>query len=157
VVLALALVAVWSLTPDRMWGGKPGLRQHARPDGVLAIFGRFLPAVGLLIGVHLLWAGTAAPGGAFQAGTVLAAVWLLVAMAGLVDVPAVGSRGLRFLVIVGPAAFLLVGLIGALSSDFLSYPRAHAGSLILAVEIVLTASIAATLALLLLGVPRRMA
>jgi multisubunit Na+/H+ antiporter MnhB subunit len=92
VVLVVALVAVWSLTPERFWGGAPGLRQHARPDGVLAHFGRLLPAVGIIVGIHLLWAGSHAPGGAFQAGTVLAAVWLLVAMAGLTDAPAVSDR-----------------------------------------------------------------
>jgi multisubunit Na+/H+ antiporter MnhB subunit len=89
VVLVIALIAVWSLTPERFWGGVPGVRQHARADGVLAHFGRLLPAVGILVAIHLLWAGSHAPGGAFQAGTVLAAVWLLVAMAGLTDAPGV--------------------------------------------------------------------
>jgi multisubunit Na+/H+ antiporter MnhB subunit len=96
-VLLVALVGVWSLTDDRYWGGRPGLKQHARPWGVLAYFGRVLPVLGLLVGVHLLWAGAYAPGGAFQAGTVLAAVWLLMAMAGLTDVPSVGSRRVRLL------------------------------------------------------------
>ena len=35
VVLLLALVGVWSLAPDRVWGGFPGPRHHADPDGVL--------------------------------------------------------------------------------------------------------------------------
>jgi multisubunit Na+/H+ antiporter MnhC subunit len=82
VVLLVALVAVWALTPASVWGGVPGMRQRARPDGVLAMFGRLLPPIGLVVAVYLVWAGSSQPGGAFQAGTVLAAVWLLVVMAG---------------------------------------------------------------------------
>jgi multisubunit Na+/H+ antiporter MnhB subunit len=155
ILLVIALVGVWSLTPDRFWGGVPGMRQHVRRDGVLAYFGRVLPAIGLLVGIHLLWAGSTAPGGAFQAGTVLAAVWLLVAMAGLTEPPSVTSTGLRLLLVVGPGLFLLIGAIGALAGMFLAYPVDLAKPLILAIEIALTASIAATLSLVILGVPRR--
>jgi multisubunit Na+/H+ antiporter MnhB subunit len=111
------------MSPERFWGGAPGLRQHARPDGVLAHFGRLLPAVGIVVGIHLLWAGSHAPGGAFQAGTVLAAVWLLVAMAGLTDAPAVSDRrapGDRR----RPLVFLLVGTAGAIAGTFLGLPPA---------------------------------
>jgi multisubunit Na+/H+ antiporter MnhB subunit len=155
VVLVIALVAVWSVTPDRFWGGVPGLRQHARADGVLAHFGRLLPAVGILVAIHLLWAGSHAPGGAFQAGTVLAAVWLLVAMAGLTDAPAVCDRRLRMAVAGGPIAFLLVASAGAIAGTFLGFPTGSAYYLIVTIEMALTASIAATLAMLVLGVPRR--
>jgi multisubunit Na+/H+ antiporter MnhB subunit len=155
-VLAVALVGVWSLTADRFWGGRPGLKQHARPEGVLAYFGRLLPAVGLLVGVHLLWAGTDAPGGAFQAGTVLAAVWLLTVMAGLSDAPPVSNTTLRALLVIGPGGFLLFGLAGALAGVFLQYPAGAAKAAIIAIESLLTVSIAATLGLLVLGTPRRL-
>jgi multisubunit Na+/H+ antiporter MnhB subunit len=155
VVLVVALVAVWSLTPERFWGGAPGLRQHARPDGVLAHFGRLLPAAGIIVGIHLLWAGSHAPGGAFQAGTVLAAVWLLVAMAGLTDAPQVSDRRLRLAIVGGPLVFLLVGTAGAIAGTFLGLPPGAAYYLIVAIEVALTVSIAATLAMLVLGVPRR--
>lgn len=154
-VLVVALVGVWSLTDDRFWGGVPGLRQHARPDGVLAYFGRLLPVLGLLVGVHLLWAGAHAPGGAFQAATVLAAVWLLVAMAGLTAVPAVSDGRVRLLLVSGPAVFLGFGLVSALAGGFLRFPPDHVYVTILAIEISLTMSIAVTLSLLVLGVPRR--
>jgi multisubunit Na+/H+ antiporter MnhB subunit len=155
IVLLVALVGIWSLAPDRFWGGIPGLKQHARPDGVLAYFGRLLPAVGFLVGVHLLWAGSDSPGGAFQAGTVLAAVWLLIVMAGLTDAPAISNTRLRLLVVSGPAFFLLVGGIGALGGVFLGYPTSIAKVSILAIELLLAVSIAVTLALLVLGAPRR--
>jgi hypothetical protein len=38
VVLLAALIGVWSLARDDAWGGRPGLRQHARPGGVLCEF-----------------------------------------------------------------------------------------------------------------------
>jgi multisubunit Na+/H+ antiporter MnhB subunit len=155
VVLLIALVAVWALGPDWTWGGRPGLSQHVRPEGVLATFGRFLPPIGLVIGIYLVWIGTRAPGGAFQAGTVLAAVWLLAMMAGLAEPPRISSVRLRWGLVLGPAVFLAVGLFGIGQGAFLAYPPGAAGSLILAIEFALTLSIALALALLVIGPARR--
>ncbi|MBU3888517.1 hydrogenase subunit MbhD domain-containing protein [Methylosinus sp. KRF6] len=155
IVLLVSLVGIWSLTPDRLWGEAPGARQHARPDGVLANFGRALPSLGLLIGAYLLWAGADAPGGAFQAATVLAAVWLLVAMAGLTEPPPQSCRRLRLLLILGPGFFLSVASVGAFAGTFLGYSAGLAKPAIVAIEALLTLSIAATLAGAILGPPRR--
>ena len=156
VVLLVALIGVWSLTPDGVWGGRPGPTQQAAPDGVLAYFGRLLPAVGVLVGIHLLWAGSTAPGGAFQAGTVMAAVWLVAALAALTDAPAITSAALRAALIAGPALFLLLGTVGALAGTFLVFPVAVAKAMILFVESAIVVSVAATLAMLVLGAPRRL-
>lgn len=155
VVLLIALVAVWALTPKALWGGVPGLRQHARPDGVLATFGRLLPPLGLVVAVYVVWAGSSMPGGAFQAGTVLAAVWLLVVMAGIAEEPRQSSRLLRAALVAGPAVFLGVGLVGAAFGSFLGLPVDFAKMLILVIEFALTFSIAVTLALLVAGTPRQ--
>lgn len=155
IVLVVALVAVWALTPPAVWGGVPGLRQHTRPDGVLAMFGRLLPPIGLVVGVYLVWAGSSQPGGAFQAGTVLAAVWLLVVMAGIHDEPPVSSRLLRTVLVAGPALFLAIGIAGLGVGALLAYPAEYAYALILLIEFTLTFSIAATLALLVAGRVRR--
>ena len=154
VVLAVALIAVWSLTPDRLWGRAPGLPQRVRPDGVLASFGRVLPPIGLLVGIYLVWIGSSAPGGAFQGGTILAAVWLLAIMAGLTQPAPVTSAGLRVAVAAGPVVFLAVGTAGIAFGVFLGIPTAWAKTLILAIEAFLAASIAVTLALLVAGPPR---
>jgi multisubunit Na+/H+ antiporter MnhB subunit len=123
---------------------------------VLAWLGRLLPPVGVMVGAHLFWSGADAPGGAFQAGTVLAAVWLLAVMAGLTDVPAIGRLWLRLAVVAGPLVFLGVGMAGmAAAGAFLAYPVALAKPLILAIEAALTLSIAATLGLLVAGAPER--
>src|SRR5262245_47533286 len=99
IVLLFALVGVWSLAPDRLWGGRPGPRHQADPRGVLAFLARLLPPVGFVIGVYLLWVSADDPGGAFQGSTILAAMWLLVMMAGLGDTPPVASRWLRLALI----------------------------------------------------------
>src|SRR5262245_28273476 len=65
VVLLLALVGVWSLAPDRLWGGYPGPRHEADPRGVLAFLARLLPPVGIVVGIYVLWTGANHPGGAF--------------------------------------------------------------------------------------------
>lgn len=157
IVLTAVLVGVWALAPDSAWGGRPGQPQRVRPDGVLAGFGRLLPPLGLLVGAYLVWAGTKQPGGAFQGGTVLAAAWLLAAMAGAARAPRVTSLLLRLALVVGPVIFLAVGMAGALGGSFLGLRPDWAAGLILAIEVALTLSIASTLALLVLGPPERAA
>jgi multisubunit Na+/H+ antiporter MnhB subunit len=156
VVLLLALAGIWSLAPDHLWGGTPGRRYPADPDGVLPFVAQLLVPVGILVGIHIFWVGSVAPGGEFQGATILAAMWILATMAGLVDTPAVSRRWLRLLLVAGPAVFFAVGLAGfALAGAFLAYPEAYAKLLILIIEIPLTLSIAATLALLVAGPPER--
>jgi len=156
VVLLLALLGVWSLSKDRFWGGLPGPRRTGRPNGALVLTGKLLPPVGIVVAIYILWVGAIAPGGAFQGGAILAAMWLLVMTAGLRDAPAIGRRWVRLSVTVGPAVFLAVGFAGfALPGGFLSYPDHWAKPLIIAVEVVLTFSIAVILGLLVAGPPER--
>jgi multisubunit Na+/H+ antiporter MnhB subunit len=158
VVLLLALVGVWSLAPDRLWGGYPGARHQADPLGTLAFLARLLPPVGIVVGIYVVWAGANYPGGAFPGGTILAAMWLLVIMAGLTDTPTISSRRLRLVLIAGPGVFLVVGLGGlCVGTAFLAYPVAYAKPLIIAIEIAMTLTIAATLGLLVAGAPERSA
>ncbi|MBS0641471.1 MAG: DUF4040 domain-containing protein, partial [Proteobacteria bacterium] len=146
IVLLLALAGVWSLTRDRLWGGRPFSAALSQQDGSLLLLARLLPPVGIVVAIYVLWIGATDPGGAFQGGAILTAMWLLVMLAGLRDAPAISNRGLRFCVTAGPAAFVAVGLAGfALPGGFLSYPEAIAKPLIIAVEAVLTLSIAVIL------------
>lgn len=154
VVLLLALLGVWSLAPDRAWPGRPGPRHEADPNGVLAFLARLLPPVGIVMGVYILWVSADHPGGAFQGGTILAAMWLLVLTAGLADTPPVSRRSLRLVLTAGPVVFLAVGLGGlAFGAAFLAYPVAFAKPLILAIEFAMLLTVAATLALLVAGPP----
>jgi multisubunit Na+/H+ antiporter MnhB subunit len=158
VVLLLAIVGAWSLAPDSAWGGRPGPRHQADPHGVLVFLARLLPPLGIVVGIYILWTGADHPGGAFQGGAILAAMWSLAIMAGLADTPPVSRRWIRLILIAGPGLFLVVGLSGLLfGAAFLSYPPALAKPLILGIEVAMTLTIAATLGLLLAGAPERSA
>lgn len=153
VVLAAALLAVWSLAPNAAWRQAPTLAA-VEPPPPLVFLARVLPPFGILIGIYVAWVGAAAPGGAFPAGTVIAAMWILAMIAGLAAPPATGDTGLRIVLSAGAGLFILVGIVGALAgAGFLGYPQAFAKPLMVAVEAALTLSIAATLGLILAGPP----
>ncbi len=154
IVLALALVGLWSLAPDRAWNGRPGSLPTVPPTGALTLLAQLLPPFGILVGIHLLWVGADHPGGKFQGATVLAAMWVLVLIAGLREPPRVTSRLLRWLVVAGSLLFVAIGLAGLWWADaFLAYPDGLAKPLILAIEVGLTLSVAAILGLLVAGPP----
>ncbi len=155
VVLLLALLGVWSLARDEDWGGAPVLKPLAQPQGVLPLLARTLPPIGITYGIYMTWAGADVPGGAFQGGTVLAAMWILVVIAGLTRFPPVNSAPLRWAVVAGPIVFLVIGFAGFLSPGlFLAYPQGYAKPLIVVMELALTLSIAVILGLLVAGPPQ---
>lgn len=149
VVLLLALVGVWSLAPERLWREYQVSSTRTDPGGVLVFAAQLLSPVGVIVGLYILTVGANNPGGAFQAGAILAAMWLLVLMARLSQVPSMRSGWLRLILIAGPLVFLLVGLGGLwIGSAFLAYPVAFAKPLIVTIECAMTLTVAATLALL---------
>jgi multisubunit Na+/H+ antiporter MnhB subunit len=154
VVLLLALLSVWSLAADRVWPGIPGLHPPALAGGTLGLLARHLPPFGIIIGVYMCWIGATQPGGAFQGGTVVAAMWLLVMIAGMRSVPSLGGTRLRLSLFTGPAIFVFIGLAGMVAAgSFLAYPADYAKLLIVVIEMALTLSIAAVLGLLAAGSP----
>jgi multisubunit Na+/H+ antiporter MnhB subunit len=156
IVLVFALIGVWSLTPDRFWGGRPGARHEADPHGLLAYFARVLAPVGVIVGIYIFWVGADHPGGKFQGATILAAMWLLAARAGLTDAAPINRKWLRIALVAGPVVFVVIGFAGAATAGaFLAYPDGYAKPLILAIEWALMPSLALTLALLLAGAPQR--
>lgn len=156
IVLVLAVVGVWSLAPGRYWGGAPGAPRALHPEGALAFLAQVLPPFGLLVGIHIFWAGADEPGGAFQGGAILAAMWMITRMARLTEAPPVSARWLRLALVAGPAVFLAAGVAGiAMASGFFAYPAGFAKPLILFIEAFMTLSIAVTLPMLVAGPPRR--
>jgi multisubunit Na+/H+ antiporter MnhB subunit len=156
IVLLFALIGVWSLAPDRAWGGRPGLLQQADPNGMLAYIARVLPPIGIVAGAYIFWVGADHPGGKFQGATILAAMWLLVMMAGLSDAPPISRAWLRWLLVSGPLAFIAIGVVGAVRAGaFLAYPEGFAKPLILVIEFALMPTLTLILGLMLLGAPRR--
>jgi len=155
-VLVIAVVGVWSLACDRCWGGAPDVPRAVARGGTLTFFAQVLPPLGILIGIRIFWIGADEPGGAFQGGAILAAMWVIIMMAGLTDVPAISKRWLRIALAAGPIVFLGVGILGfAAAGGFLAYPHGFAKPVIIFVEIFMTLSIAATLPMLVGGAPIR--
>jgi multisubunit Na+/H+ antiporter MnhB subunit len=156
IVLVFALVGVWSLGPDSAWGGRPGARHHVDPNGILAYLARVLPPIGIIVGTYVFWVGADHPGGKFQGATIVAAMWLLVIMAGLADAPPISRTWVRVGLVAGPLVFIAIGLVGAATAGaFLAYPDGLAKPLIIVVELALMPTLALILALLLTGAPLR--
>jgi multisubunit Na+/H+ antiporter MnhB subunit len=157
IVVVLALVGVWSISPDGAWGGRPapaGGAGGARDDAGLAFAARVLIPVGVLIALYVLWRGADHPGGKFQAATLLAAMALLALMAGLAEAPRANDARLRGVLACGPAVFIAIGALGVpMAGAVLAYPETFAKPLILAIEFALVPTLAAALALLVLGPP----
>lgn len=125
----------------------------ARPPGiVLSFLVQLLVPFLILFAAYLVWAGSQEPGGAFQAGAVVAAAGVLLALAG--DPPPVRlpSPVERILMLLGLATFIAVGL-GAMAAGghFLEFPAAGAKLQILLIEAAATVSIGLTLLALFRG------
>jgi len=156
IVVLFALIGLWSVAPDRAWGGRPGTLHQADPHGPLAFLARVLPPFGVIVGVYIFWIGADQPGGKFQGAALLAAVWLLAIFAGLANTPQTDRRMLRLALVAGPAIFMLVGAAGVVfAGAFLAYPDGLAKPLIKLVEWALLPSLALALGLIVAGPPAR--
>ena len=157
VVLALAVVGVWSLAPDRFWGGAPGAPRISSPNGALTFLAQVLAPLGVVVGIHIVWVASSEPGGAFQGGAILAAMWLIALIARLTEAPSIGSPWLRLALVAGPAVFIAIGFAGFIMvGDFLAYPVRFAKPIIVFIEAFMTLTIAATLPMLVAGPPDRL-
>jgi multisubunit Na+/H+ antiporter MnhB subunit len=144
-VLLLALLGAWSL-------GMATLRREAAPGLVLDTLSRLLVPLLILVAAYLLWAGAHVPGGAFQAGAVLAAAGVLMLLAGWRLPAALAALPLRLVLVAGPATFLLLAVIALLlEGRLLQFAPEWAGRLILVIETTAMISIGATLIALFAG------
>ena len=144
VVLLLALLGVWTLGDARY---------HETPPGpVLDTFTRLLVPVLILVAAYLLWVGAHAPGGAFQAGSVLGAAGVLLLLSGWRPGIALIALPLRITLVIGPMMFVAMAAVTfMIEGKLLTYPVKQAGTLILILETAATLSIGITLAALFLG------
>jgi multisubunit Na+/H+ antiporter MnhB subunit len=155
VVLLLALVSIWSLARGPSWIGTPIIWGKNVESPPLRLLAQLLAPAGTMVGIYMFWIGADAPGGAFQGGAILAAMWLLPMMARLINPPPIENLWLKRSLIVGPAIFLAIGLAGfAVADAFLAYPQFIAKPLIILIETALTLSIAATLTMMVAGPPQ---
>lgn len=152
-VLLLAVVAVWSLGLGQVHGGR-AISGKGAP--VLNGLVRLLTPIMVVVGGYLLWAGSKQPGGAFQAGAVLGSLGVLLVLSGLARAPLARSGLLRAGLSAGFALFLTIAVaVLPVTGQMLDYPSALTYYLIIAIELLLTVSIAVTLVALFVFAPPR--
>lgn len=145
IVLLVALLGVWSMGGTTQHHGIP-------PGAVLHTLSRLLVPVLIMVAGYFLWVGANAPGGAFQAGSVLAAAGVLLLLTGFRPHTDLMVWPIRLILILGPATFLVIAVISLLlQGQLLEYPPQQAARLILILESTATLSIGTTLAALFLG------
>ncbi|MDH3719775.1 MAG: Na(+)/H(+) antiporter subunit B [Planctomycetota bacterium] len=148
-VLLLAALAVRSVAADR---NQTDTSIVEPPGLVLMGLLRLVAPLIVLVAGYLLWVGGHAPGGAFQAGAVLASLVVLVLLCDPRLLPRIPNWLERLLLSLGLFVFIGVGLsVMAFHGALLQYPPGQAKWLILVVEAACTLSIAAVLAALFAG------
>ncbi len=143
-VLLLAVLGARQLGPRRL--------ELAEPWPLLQAWARVLAPLLVLAAGYILWRGASAPGGAFQAGALLASGVVLLRLSGLLPRLRWSFAPLRLLVLGGLLVFVGVAALTAwLGQGWLTYPVDAAKPMILLIETVATLSIAASLSLLVVG------
>lgn len=134
-VLLLAVIATWAIR-------RGTVPEPADPGAVLSILsGVQVPAM-ILIAGYLLWAGADAPGGAFQAGAILASAGIMLWLAGRHRPGQLRGLPLRAGLVIGLLLFLVIGTFGALGgASFLALPPESATVLTVLLEIAAFVSI----------------
>lgn len=149
-VLMLALLGLWATNgPQATLGGHHSLD----PDSALidAMVRLLVPVAALVCG-YLLWAGAHAPGGAFQAGAVLAGAGVLLHLAERLTPQGDITTASRWAVTIGLLVFVAVACYPLLlGGQLLRYPQDQTKALILLIETALTLSIAHSLTLMFSG------
>ncbi|MQA91466.1 MAG: DUF4040 domain-containing protein [Gemmatimonas sp.] len=147
--VGVLLVAALGVLALRAPGESPARRFRWDPPAVADGAADMLVPGGILMAGYLLWQGSRGPGGAFQAGAVLAAIAVLLTLLGRPPIARVSDRARDALLVVGFADFLLVGLVAVtLGGALFEYPPAWAAPMILVIESAVAVSVAVTLSLL---------
>jgi multisubunit Na+/H+ antiporter MnhB subunit len=148
-VLLLAALAVRSLAADR---DQTHDSLTEPPGPVLTGLLRLVAPLIVLVAGYLLWVGGHQPGGAFQAGAVLASLGVLVLLCEPRLLNRLPDWAERAVLSVGLFVFITTGIaVMAVDRVMMQYPPAHAKWLILVIEAASALSIAAILSALFAG------
>jgi len=143
-VLLLAALGVMSVAPTSVGSAETA------PAQIQILLLRLLPFI-VIVSAYLLWIGKSAPGGAFQAGAVLAAGGVLL-VTSAVRLNHMAIKSVPIGLSIGLLTFLGVALATMIAGrNFLQYPVPWAGALILVIEAAATISIAVILTILFIG------
>jgi multisubunit Na+/H+ antiporter MnhB subunit len=117
--------------------------------GLLPAAARLVALLGVIVAAYLLWRGTFAAGGAFQAGAVLGAVLVLLRVAGARTIERLRERRLLALLMLAFVAFGVAATGSALlGGPMLAYRGESAGLIVIGLELAIGLSTAVTLLLL---------
>lgn len=146
-VLFIALLGVYSLS---------SLQKETKPllqSSVLKRLGGILVPLLLLLSTYLLWIGAHAPGGAFQAGSIVSATGILIFLSGWKLDLSARHFFVRLLIGTSLLVFLLVSAMTLfLSHTLLEFPPSYASAFIFLLEAAATVSIGVTLFHLFLSI-----
>jgi multisubunit Na+/H+ antiporter MnhB subunit len=144
-VLFLAVLGAWSM-------GEAQAPQLEEPGDLLLALVRLILPLLVIVSAYLLWLGSHAPGGALQAGAVLAAAGILLLLVDIRPPPYLTGWLLRAALGLCFALFLTAAVgMSVAGGNFLEYPPGWAKGVILLIEAVMALSVAATFALLFAG------
>ncbi|GAB4225960.1 MAG: MnhB domain-containing protein [Chlamydiales bacterium] len=133
---------------------QPAILRTELPESspVLILFLHLLTPVMILLSAFLLWIGAEAPGGAFQAGSILTAVGILLFLGEAQFSLNFRNKWFRLALASGLACFLLSGIsVMGNGRFFLQFPEAISKTIILIIELLATISIGLILLTLFAG------
>ena len=138
-VLFLAVVAIYALKEIENDAGEFKLPPRSR---ILVTFLHLIIPLMVMTAVYLLWIGKEKPGGAFQAGSILAGAGILLILGRARFALSFDVIWFKIALVCGFAGFLLTG-IGVMTGGrhFLEYPQGLAHPVILMIEVLSTLSI----------------
>lgn len=148
-VLMLATVAVLSLRDPQL-----GTRRRLTGDAdlILKSLAEAVTPIMMVVAGYLVWVGSSKPGGAFQAGAVLGAGGILLALTGRVRPSWARHSVIRFVLSIGLLAFIAVSVTPILSGRvLLDYSDDMRHIVLLVLEGLLTLSIGASMLSLFLA------
>jgi len=147
-VLLLARMASWTMRRGE-------LRPQRDPGEILTFLASVQAPVMIVVAGYLLWSGGDAPGGAFQAGAILAAAGVLLVLAGSDWPQRLSGWPLRAGLVLGLTVFIAVGVASVLGGRaFLDYSERLVAATILIIEVSATVSIGLALLDMFLSVLR---
>jgi multisubunit Na+/H+ antiporter MnhB subunit len=155
-VLLVAVLAVWALEGRE----RPRWRliEPSRRSPVLRVALGILAPTMVVAAGYMVWVGAYRPGGAFQAGTILGALMVVLVGSGVVPLPLSRTSGVRLALGAGFFLFLLAAVLPSLAGGkLLEYPQGFEGLTILVIESMLSLSIGASIGTFIAGVaaPRK--
>lgn len=139
-VLMIALIAFFGFSTS------PSEIKAVKKEDMSYMLAKILAPFIILGGVYMTLIGSVRPGGAFQAGAILASLLILLSVSGSREYLDTDSFVFRALASIGVVIFLLTGMAAMFFGAFLEYPFGLDKELILFVELFLSISLALILA-----------